>query len=193
MKKILLFIAIFIFITVNVNSQIEQGNWMVGGSGSFQHNVVSVLGRDVKYTTINLIPDFAYFMANRLSVGTNISWTYQHVHDPSSSSPNSSYSGLTIGPFARYYFLKNENLVNIFGQAQYQHFLYRANGTTINNNSNSTIFSLGSSLFLNSSIGIELTANYQFGSSQGEKQKEVSINIGFQIYLETEKNYNKHH
>ena len=180
MKKPLLIIAAIILFSITAHSQITKGNWMVGGSGSFEPVRSSV------ETTISLNPGIGYFIVDKLAVGIN-AWVMFNT-----ANKDDRIVTFDIGHFARYYFLSTAKKFNLFAQADYSYASTSA-GCISFNSGNNFQFSVGGVMFFNSSVGLEILPNYTIQNSSTPTNKVFKIDIGFQIHLETEKNYNKHH
>ncbi|MDO4224703.1 MAG: hypothetical protein Q4C75_02300, partial [Bergeyella zoohelcum] len=92
MKKLLLAGAFALFGLSN--AQIQEGNWMIGGSVA-----------NAKFTNgfeLNLTPQAGYFIKDNWAVGGNVNI---NVTKPTGSS---AYTNIDLGAFTRYYFGTNE-------------------------------------------------------------------------------------
>ncbi len=108
MKKVLL--AAIVLMSAQAGfSQINKGNWMVGGSAGFSS---TKHGTD-KYTDLSISPDAGYFFCDKFAGGLNLDY---YVDNPA---VYHSSTTLTIAPFVRYYFLPTGQQVNIFANAEY--------------------------------------------------------------------------
>lgn len=191
MKRLLLSIAIFIFININANSQIEQGNWMVGGSGNYSVQNENINNQQVRSTSIALSPKAGYFFLNKFCSGINLDYTFNKIRNLTYNYSQTTLNYYYVAPFIRYYFLKSDKVYNLLGEISYGFLLNKIAG---GENNNGLTFTTGIVAFLNSTVGIELTCNYQFlDRANNTNTKTFFIGVGFQIHLETEKNYNKHH
>lgn len=179
MKFFFTLIAVTFIFSFKADCQITKGNWLAGGSGSFntQQGLISTV--NVKSYTINLSPDIGYFFADKFAGGLKPNIAYRETINYGSKN-KSTYLG--IGPFVRYYFLPVENRVNILAEGAYQ-YATEFNGFIENDFS----FSLGPVIYFNSSVGLEITLNYDKINSQTTNVKTFSLGIGFQIHLEKEK------
>jgi len=167
----ILFIVTFLIICT-ANAQIEKGNWMMGGSGNFGSFNTTSLGVNNKATYVNLNPNVAYFFIDNLALGANARLNI--------SSQTSEAIG--FGPYARYYFLKNDKLLNIFSEVSYSIFEGTGKGDfkfkTLN-------IKAGTVYFLNSSVGIEAAINYSNEKSNYDyHSNNIFLSFGFQIHLE---------
>ncbi len=180
MKTIkLIFIAI-IFFTINTNAQITKGNWMVGGSASLKayksENVTN--GSIENYNYITLYPDFGYFIIDKFAVGVASEFEYTRFDGGANA------KGYYVGPFARYYFLKPEKTVNVFGQVNFGY------GETINyQNSKFPFrdygFKAGTAIFFNTSVALEMALEYNKANVNSTLDTNFyQFVIGLQIHLE---------
>lgn len=182
-----LFFFLVLATSVTLNAQITKGNWIVGGSGSFTSSTAiteDASGRKVysKATGIQLDPNIGYFPTDKFVVGLDTGIGFSNPPER-----NNSNWALGFGPFARYYFLKPENLINLFSEAN---FLYSMGLSEINSDRTSTRFgfSTGGVLFFNNSVGLELSLNYTDTTSKRDgifnaRFKDIFIGLGFQIHL----------
>ncbi|WP_324720029.1 hypothetical protein [Salinimicrobium sp. HB62] len=183
-----LFLLVILATSLTLNAQITERNWIVGGSGSFTSSTAiseDTSGREIqsKATGIALDPNIGYFLMDKFAVGLDMGIGFSNPPERN----NSNWS-LGIGPFVRYYFLKSENLINLFSEAN---FLYSTGLSKINGDRTSTRFGLstGGVLFFNSSVGLELSLNYTDTTSKRDglfdsEFKDFFVGLGFQIHLE---------
>jgi hypothetical protein len=187
MKPIkLFFITAFLFTGV-ANAQITKGNWMVGGSGSFTSSKnTSTDGFDGntstwKQNTLQLIPNIGYFLTDKLAVGAAVNFNYY-------GSPDSDLKGTHsygIGPFIRYYFLKPESRINVFAEASY-HYGFTNQSVIGKFETNGYAFKAGPAIFLNSSVALECTLQYNYTkvNANSSDSGNFVVGLGFQIHLE---------
>lgn len=135
-----------------------------------------------KATGFEFNPNIGYFFADKFVAGLEARVDFANSHGPDNS--NWALGG---GPFARYYFLKPEKLVNIFSEAN---FSYSSGISEMNKHRNSTSYGLsaGSVLFFNSSVGLEFSLNYTDTVSRSDISydtnfKNFFLALGFQIHL----------
>lgn len=177
MNKIILIAAFIVcFVASQSFAQTEKGNWLLGGSASFNTNTNSA-----SYTIIQLSPLIGGFVANKFAVGASIPLSYY----------KDSYrriSSLGLMPFVRYYFATTEKS-SLFGHAAFgietATIKYSSGSPYVgeqNNNSTSGIVGLGYTYFLNKSIGVEGLLNYNW-SNADYNVSSIGLNIGFQIYF----------
>ncbi len=187
MKKILFltfFISVFSFIS---NGQITKNNWLVGGNGRLSSQKQTLNSSDIKGFNIDLSPNVGYFFIDKFAGGIKARLAFDKVEFNGGVSKTTQTG---IGPFFRYYFLEQLNRINLFAEAAYQ-YLHNSGNTGSSNSSNTFTFSAGPVIYFNTSVGVELTANYEIFNNQSvnTKAKTFFLSIGFQIHLEKEKNY----
>lgn len=171
MKKTILLLFIC-FIYTSSFAQIEKGNWLVGGSGSFSSSKFKDTTPEYKTTLLELAPDFGYFLFRKIAIGLSPHFNYssnKFYNNPSYINTSSSY--YSIGPFARYYLLSYERHVNVFSEINYQIF---------KNNHNYFSFSGGPVIFIRESVGLELKISY---SKIESNNRTITTGLGFQIHL----------
>ncbi|MBX2921954.1 MAG: porin family protein [Chitinophagaceae bacterium] len=192
MQKMLLILIAF-FSASSAFSQINKGQFLVGGSGSFS-------GRDensVKSTKLTVSPNAGYFFMDKLAGGLNL--VFDHGRTKLSIDQKTSGTSYGISPFVRYYVLPASNKINLFAQASYGW----GRGTMSSNysegkykvNTNYFSFSAGPAFFINRNVAIELTAGYTQtdlkskydGSTSTSKNKNFQAGVGFQIHLGKER------
>ncbi|CAN5298660.1 hypothetical protein BH20BAC1_BH20BAC1_03780 [soil metagenome] len=181
MQKMLFFIMTNFFIC-NTQSQLYKGDWLVGGSASFSTQVSKLQAIDANGISINISPDVGYFFIDKFAIGLIPGYDYDKLDFNGGISRSHQY---LIGPFLRYYFLKPDNIVNIFSGASYQYAIYSQTGLAESDYSNRFKFFAGIVAFANSSVGLEFNTVYQIFNEPraASSAKQFSFNIGFQIHL----------
>lgn len=185
MKTIQFFIAILL-ISLSTNAQITKGNWMMGGSGSFNYSktepkTTSTSGTTLVYSTNGtyttlLEPNIGYFIKDKFSIGMKINFLNAFVENQPFSLNE---SNISISPNIRYYFLAVDKNYNLFVEPSYYYYMNKSLG-----NANGYGLKSGFVVFLNSSVGIEPTLNYLHNESDKFIKNDFFIGIGFQIHLE---------
>jgi Outer membrane protein beta-barrel domain len=194
-KTILLIITASIFIN-NANSQITKGNWMVGGNFNYSKSKTSgTYASDKKFREIDVLPSIGYFAFNKTALGikAKLYFTKEKLPQPNGTEISSVQNNLGIGPFARYYFLPAEKMVNVYleGNTFYKETTVKSPGST---NAKFKAFDYsfvgGLVLFLNSSVGIEFSLGYYNSKAINldGRGEDLKFGIGFQIHLERDKN-----
>ncbi|MGJ8591178.1 MAG: hypothetical protein ACSHXF_01445 [Aquaticitalea sp.] len=185
-KTITLFFFIVFAVTLTSYAQITKGNWLVGGDGNYSsiryESETNGTTMESDASSIRINPNLGYFFIDKFAGGMQVQLTFL---EPGSSSSFNSYS---FGPFVRYYFLNQENRINIFSQINYD-FGFGKNGLDVKSNSNGYGIKAGTVLFFNRSVGIELSLNYINSTTKQDGGSENASNaflvgLGFQIHLE---------
>ncbi len=187
MNKKNLIILFSLLIATSANSQITKGNWMVGGSGIYSKQTYNSFGKSVKSTNLNIAPNIGYFFSNKLCSGLKSDFGWSNIDNGYTALKENT---IKIGPFARYYFLGLENRVNILSEVSYLYQKHLGYTSNLNEDDNFFTISAGPVIFLNSSVGLELTLNYQIYTTPSTTLTDVRTlfaSIGFQIHLEKEK------
>lgn len=185
MKTCKLFFIATILCTISANAQITKGNWMVGGNGSFKNYKTTYLDNFTQITqagyALDLSPNVGYFVVDNFSIGGIVSFSF---NNPSGSSNNSLSFGLA--PFVRYYFRKSDKIINPFLQGSYS--FNRSKIQSGGGYYKSSEYSLkgGSAFFLNSSVALEITIEYNssINNVNNNQYDNFTTGIGLQIHLE---------
>lgn len=207
MKTIKLLISLILLLTINSYAQLDKKTWLVGGSGSFnsyKQNETFVFqgngeSNEIQRTIkeVEFSPKVGYFIIDKLVVGLGASFTSEKSESTiitgSFGGGSSKSHSFSIGPFARYYFLKKDMPYNILAEGSCQL------GSLNNGNyspeqkgklTNASFF-VGPELFFNSSVGINLLVGYKTSAQKMDNLNTPSITkngfqvaIGFQIHLE---------
>ena len=183
MKTIKLFFIATILFTISANSQITNGNWMVGGSGNFTNYKSTFQSNNTEITQtgsgLTISPNLGYFIADNVALGTIVSFSFSN---PSGDNNNS--HGYGISPFVRYYFRKSDKMINPFLQTSYSFNEGKSDSGGSNKSTGYTIKG-GSAIFFNSSVALELSLNYDSSKFNSDvKSNNFTVGIGFQIHLE---------
>jgi Outer membrane protein beta-barrel domain len=166
MRKLAIFICFFV--AVSAEAQTSKEDWMVGGN--FALNTSS-------NTTVTLTPGVGYFVINNLVVGGALQFQYSKIS-------NNKETSFGVGPYARYYFLKNN--LKPFLMTEYLFTSNRREVGAISSTVNGGDFFLGGGLaaFVNEHVAIETIAGYINSKKSGtDSDGGLAIRIGFQIYL----------
>lgn len=182
-KKILLLFTCFIY--TSSFAQLEKGNWLVGGSGSFSSAKYNYGTSNSKLTNLNLSPSIGYFFVDKLAGGVKPVYTYLINTDNSGFSNNSEINELGVGAFLSYYLLKKTEPFNFFTQVGYGYKWRKASNTNKEDSQDSYEITGGPVYFINQSIGINLFLGYSINNLRNVeyKEKRFFTGIGFQIHL----------
>lgn len=164
---------------------------MIGGNGTFASNNGQALGITNKYTEIKLSPNAGYFLLDKLAAGLKFDLYFYIDRNPSLSGATARRSQYIFGPFARYYFLEQNNRVNLFAEANYGYGINRAGNTVSHSTTNFYNYSFlaGPVLYFNQSVGIEFTIGYyHFAEIHiDDKRNTFQMGLGLQVHLEKDK------
>lgn len=178
------FVSMLLVTTISTNAQITKGNWLIGGNGNLsfsksksKENNGSVINY-VQGENIGILlePNVGYFIKDKFALGLKLGLE-NNFNNQSSFQLNQTQ--LSIGPFARYYFLDIEKPYNLFIEPSYYRYTYKPLG-----NSDGFGLKFGHVFFLNSSVGIETSLNYQFRENNELQTNSFFLAFGFQFYLE---------
>jgi hypothetical protein len=175
-KKLLIIVTILWITTAS--AQITKGNWMVGGDANYSNsNETDKQGSIITSgNSIKINPNIGYLFFDKFAGGLKLNMNY------GVSNGNSSSISYGIGPFMRYYFLKPEKLVNVLAEISYNYNIYKNKGLEPKYAKEYNI-KAGPTLFFNSSVALELTANYGSFLAENYNYNKFWIGFGFQIYL----------
>lgn len=183
MMKISLSFILIILFSIS-NAQITKGNWMVGGNATFLQQQEKLLGSDIRIMRFSISPNLGYFFVDKLGAGLKPSLDFLKSKTDGNINKSSVFG---IGPFLRYYFLHEDNIVNLLAEIDYQ-YSSGSNGY----HQNLFLFSAGPVIYFNSSVGLEFTLNYEIIKRKAavNSAKTFFLGVGFQIHLEKENNDN---
>ena len=191
MKKLLL-VSILIFSTINAlaqnkektNNPTDKGHFIVDGSVYFSINN-SKSEQDGFETENNtfafgISPKAAYIIIDNLALGLETSFTYADMEftntEGSESSSNS--SGISVGPFLRYY-LSN----GFFGQASLGFGTAKSNSSDFETKNDVFRYQLGIgyAIFLNQHTSIEPLISYKYNKTTSDQSTSEITNNGFTL------------
>jgi hypothetical protein len=158
---------------------------MVGGTGNLSSYETKYFNNNTEITNkgfgANIAPNLGYFFADKLVAGASINLGFTNPKGYDNS------FGYGIGPFVRYYFLKEDKQINFFAETKYS---FGINKSGINESkSNGYAFKAGPAIFFNSSVALEVTLDYNSSktipnNSASSTYNNFQVGIGFQIHLE---------
>jgi opacity protein-like surface antigen len=149
MKKIsLILLAMF---SLNwANAQIEKGSMYLGGTFLISSTTFQEDGDDDKISSFSILPNFGYFVSDKLSIGLQAGYTQEKEKNVNGVNSSTNTSGLfLVAPTLRYYVPTASE--NFFFFAQFQVGLgfgnnkeeVRVGNTTLSTSSKASSFNLG--------------------------------------------------
>jgi len=190
MKKLTIFLGVLLLSMQAADAQLTKGNWLVGGNGYFSTQSQKQPGANAKGSNLRLSPNIGYFLADKFAAGARLNFEHNTLKYSFVSQKS---TRIGIGPFLRYYLLDVDKKVNVFteGSYQYSYVSSNTNSNTSSSESDNTFrVSAGPVFYFNSSVGLELSLNYELykTAATDSEIKKFFIGIGFQIHLEKDKN-----
>lgn len=193
------FISLILFIiNSNCNGQLEQNTWLVGGSGSYYKYTEDFSSQPASYIikarSIDISASIGYFVLNRMALGMRP--YFNGFKSEVSGEKGQNYYRVSVGPFARYYFLDGERRTNLLLDIGYQLGLNRDFPTDITFKGKDNIFSAmgGVEFFFNTAAGMDILFGYvnkmlsidnaPIQVNQLSNIKGFQFSIGFQLHLE---------
>lgn len=143
----------------------------IGSAGTF--NDTNSNGDNYEGTFIFINPNIGYFILDKFAIGLT----------GQISTRTNNIPAYQLGSFAKYYFLKDDRIINIFSEISCNSFFYES--LHIFNTLN---LKAGTAIFLNNSVAVEVSMNYynRIGKLPGNSASNINIGVGFQIHLEKE-------
>ncbi|MHB1177296.1 MAG: hypothetical protein ACYCZO_03100 [Daejeonella sp.] len=195
MKQLILLFSFSVFF-LTAQGQLTKGVWLTGGTGSlYSYNETynsPAANFTAKYTNIHLSASVGYFFIDKFSAG--IRPTFSSNKGEVINGGNTNSYQWAVGPFVRYYFLKDDNPFNLLTDVSYRLGINKYLGI-LHEKGKYNIFSIngGTELFFNSAVGIEFLIGYtqQITSIENStpggfksNKKGLQASIGFKFHLE---------
>lgn len=181
MKKVF-FIALCVMTASTAFSQINKGQWMVGGNASFSSSKFE--DADNTTNTYQLAPNAGYFFINNLVGGFRINLSGTKTETELGDFKSSS---VLVSPFVRYYFLPAAEKINVFADLGYG---FGSEKAEIGNNDETASVSgfsiaAGPAIFITPNTALELTVGYNSLKYEdvSERYNTLQVGVGFQIHL----------
>ena len=194
MKPTLFFFLLFL-ISATAKSQLDQGTWLVGGSGSLysysEEYTSPSTSFNAKYSNISIDASIGYFIINKFNMGLRPTFS-SFKGEVNNGGKTNSYQ-IAAGPYCRYYFLKLEKPFNVLTDISYLIGINRYLGALHEKGKFNTLSIKGGiEAFFNSSVGLEILLGYSqnittIDDSPGAFKSNKSgfrASIGFQIHLQ---------
>ncbi len=194
MKQILLLFLVFSFLLTSYG-QISKNTWLIGGNGSFYSYNENYTAPSVnftgKYTSIDLTASIGYFFIDKFTSGIRPYLSTFKGESSGGATPND--FKFAVGPFVRYYFLKEEKQFNILSDVSYQIGINQGKGgDNPKGKFNTLSIMAGTEVFFNSTVGLEILLGYKnqiatfdnSPSAYSSNRLGFQVSIGFQFHLE---------
>lgn len=179
MKKTIALLFVLLISIATVRSQITKGYWMMGGNISYTSSKNnSELSGGSESFSFRTQTNAGYFIWNKFAGGVQVNIDSYGGRISSSATTN-----LHIGPYARYYFLKQDKIVNIITEAGY---LFGFDKSTGNPRHPTQILHVacGPVVFFNPSVALELLLSYSAYTRQTyERPNALRFSLGVQVHL----------
>jgi hypothetical protein len=184
-KSVTMLTSILLILSLSGSTQIYKGQWLAGGDAAFSYYKYYT----AKNSAFTLSPAAGYFFLNRLAGG--VRFGYDAETTSYSSGSKSRERLIYIAPFLRYYFLSEEQKINLFADAGYGHLWGRFRNLNRPQDdfkfSNKVVtFKVGPAVFLNEHTSLEVSFGYTHspvGRFDTLATNNFRIGVGFQIHL----------
>lgn len=165
-----------LFAATRSEKNIKEGNWIIGGSGSYE----KIAGNAEAYF-LGLGP--SYFIFDQLAIG--LEGFYQKTNSLSQSAV--SVESVEVGPTVRYFFYDCGDWASYINQSflhKYRMLRFSSFPGTAENGAIATT-SVGILYFMSSSIasGPSLSYSYELGNSELTDIESIRLGFSFSIYL----------
>lgn len=185
MKNIFFISFLCLFFQQTAFAQIERGDWIFGGRIDNYHFKQTTDGSVEKHFGITFEPSVGIFVVDRLTIGLQ-PFIKTAFFREEGVNPESLI--LAIGPFARFYFLNQEKIVNLFVDGSFNKGVFK---TFISSDDvgkyDSYFSSIGVAAFFNKFASIEFSSGYWYqftgDSSYHHKKSGLRATIGFKFHL----------
>jgi hypothetical protein len=183
LRKVL--VACCIVSSLTSSAQLEKKTWLLGGEISYTKTKVGG-PNTLPSTSSRIIVDgnIGIFLIDRFCTGLRPG--FENIKTNFSTS-STSFNNVYVGPFARYYFLPQEQRLNLLADLCYQ---YAVAGGNTGETRRSSVFSgvAGIAAFLNTSVALEFLVGYSTQRYPESKAftNRTSVKIGLQFHLAKE-------
>lgn len=191
MLKFILLICIAASCSVQVQSQVEKDNWLIGGDIVFSSTRQrSEASAGLTVNSFKAAPAIGYFVLDQFAAGLKLG--YSNVLNRQSADHSNTDVLYSAGPFARYYFLPAGRSYNVLISGEYMYNLMRFTGrypypgnAVSHSKAHSTAFAFdaGTVVFLNNTIGLELLMGYRREQYSQLYVGTLQATVGLQVYI----------
>lgn len=187
--KLLLLLSFFVLIATTGITQINKGQFLIGGNVSFES--IKNDGNNIGYKTTNVFvsPNVGYFIINNLASGIRLDFRSYKQKAPN----NFTQTYTSISPFLRYYFLPTTKKLNAFIDVSYINYTSKFRnslGSSFNEKTNGYAISAGPSIFLTPQVALEFTVGYKRTIGKDtyySKSTMINSGLGLQIHFRNAK------
>lgn len=155
-------------------SQIEQGTSLIGGTAGFNNRFID---RSDDFFSMNISPDYGYFVAENLALGAALGFGYSSAGDFSSTS-------FSLVPFGRYYFGGAGPVFFVHAELGFITSRSDSGGFFEPETFNGATFGGGPGMafFFSDQVAIEGLLEYQRVAGDFD-QSNLGLRFGVQVYL----------
>jgi len=184
--KLLLFLSLPLILTNTAMSQINKGQFLVGGNMSFESiKNTSEYGPSRKTTNYYVLPNFGWFITSKFVGGLRLNITIYTEKEP----VKFHQTNFSFSPFLRYYLLPKKQQVNILVDASYINSRTKNRIQTYPMSTQRTYgysISAGPSVFLNQHVALEFLLGYKqtkLKDAGDNKNSTFNTSLGLQVHL----------
>ena len=183
--KIFTLLSLFFIVTNTAMSQINKGQFLIGGNTSFEsvkydeRNVVVYKDR-----TFLVSPNIGYFIIPKFAGGLRLNcFFYKQITSVFIE------TDISLSPFLRYYLLPQKQKFNVLVDVSYIHSRSKTrftnNPTPAIGRTNGYNISAGPSIFLNEHVALEFLLGYKQTKGKDFDNKTITFNtaLGLQVHL----------
>jgi len=182
--KFFILSSLSLILTNMAMSQINKGEFLVGGNISFESlkndgvNVVSY-----KTTTFFASPNIGYFIIPKFVGGLRLNFSVYKSNTPVT------WTNISPSPFLRYYLLSQKQKINVLVDASYINVKSKSriqNSPAPIEKTNGYNISVGPSIFLNEHVALEFLLSYKQTKVENigdNKTTTLNSGLGLQIHL----------
>ena len=164
-------------------AQINKGQFLVGGSGTFYANSYSM--SESKNRGFYIEGRSGIFLIDKMAAGVQLGYSYvKEFYTLNTGERHQQFSrDFSTGPFLRYYILAAEKKINFLVDGSYYH-KWSKSGVLRSSveKSYGYAFGAGPAFFLNPNISLETTLNYEYNDELRDSKK-FKFKVGFQAHL----------
>lgn len=174
----------------------DAGAWAayqrkLAGGGAVSYSSIQrnsgFYGLDQAAYDIQLSPSGGYFVRDKLALGMKLGYNGMGSRSQGGQGFNQ-YHDFFLAPFARYYLLPKEKIINLLIDGSYQYGFIKSRSPELNNR-HSFQFQTGPVVYFNSSVGLEFLVSYtasKFSNFSGI-DNTIRFGLGLQVHLEKDR------